>query len=220
VPVESKPIFRPDVIRLPILGFALSDQVASRRQSIQKWSDIISSGSVDEHKEQEILGDFLNDVFCELLGYSRAVDNPKRYTISREKHVQANGKFADAVLGEFGPDAKRYVAAIEGKGPKDPLDRPFGGRKISAVEQAFDYAINLRCNWIVVTNIRQTRLYYKGTDKQTFERFDTEGLAKDDKALRKFVFLLHASRMVPLHGLSHLDTLFQESEKVGRDLTQ
>ena len=80
----------------------------------------------------------------ELLGYTRAVDNPKRYTISREKHVQANGKFADAVLGEFGPEGKRYVAAVEGKGPKDPLDRPFSGRKVSAVDQAFDYAIRAK----------------------------------------------------------------------------
>jgi hypothetical protein len=38
-----------------------------------------------------------------LLGYTRVIDNPRRYTISREKHVQANAKFADAVLGEFGP---------------------------------------------------------------------------------------------------------------------
>ena len=60
---------------------------------------MISSGSIDEHKEREIPSDFLNDMFCELLGYSRAVDNPKRYTISREKHVQFDGKFADAVLG-------------------------------------------------------------------------------------------------------------------------
>ena len=220
MPVEAKPIFRPDVIRLPILGFSLPNEVVQHRPRVEKWAEIIASGSVDAHKEQEILGDFLNDVFCELLGYTRAVDNPKRYTVSREKHVQANGKFADAVLGEFGPDARRYVAAVEGKGPKDPLDRPFAGRKVSAVDQAFDYAINLRCNWILVTNIRQTRLYYKGADKQTFERFDTEVLAADERQLRKFVFLLHASRVVPAYGPCHLDTLLQESEKVGRELTR
>ena len=118
------------------------------------------------------------------------------------------------------PEAKRYVAAVEGKGPKDPLDRPFAGRKVSAVNQAFDYAINLRCNWILVTNIRQTRLYYKGTDKQTYERFDTEALAADDRQLKKFAFLLHASRMVPLHGPCHLDALLQDSEKVGREVTK
>ena len=198
VPVEAKPIFRPDVIRLPVLGFSLPESVVKRRPKLQKWAEIIATGSVDAHKEQEILGDFLNDVFCELLGYTRAVDNPKRYTFSREKHVQTDGKFVDAVLGEFGSDGNRNIAAVEGKGPKDPLDRPFAGRKVSAVDQAFDYAINLRCNWILVTNIRQTRLYYKGTDKQTYERFDTETLAADERQLRKFVFLLHANRVVPL----------------------
>ncbi len=220
MPVEAKPIFRPDVIRLPVLGFSLPESVVERRSNLEKWAEIIASGSVDTHKEQEILGDFLNDIFCELLGYTRAVDNPKRYTFSREKHVQADGKFVDAVLGEFGPAGNRNIAAVEGKGPKDPLDRPFAGRKVSAVDQAFDYAINLRCNWILVTNIRQTRLYYKGTDKQTYERFDTETLAADERQLRKFVFLLHANRMVPPHGPCHLDTLFQESEKVGRELTR
>jgi hypothetical protein len=219
VPVEAKPIFRPDVLRLPLMGFKVPEQVTQKREKLTKWAAIISTGSIDAHKEQEILGDFINDIFCELLGYTRAVDNPKRYTISREKHVQADGKIADAVLGVFVPEGKRYIAALEGKGPKDPLDRPFAGRKVSAVDQAFDYAINLRCNWIIVTNIRQTRLYYKGTDKQTFERFDTEALANDDKQLCKFMFLLHANRMAPLHGPPHLDTLLQESEKIGRDLT-
>ncbi len=59
----------------------------------------------------------------------------------------------------------------------------------------------------------------KGLDKQTFECFETAALVQDEKQLRKFVFLLHESRMVPLHGPSHLDALVQESEKVGRDLT-
>jgi hypothetical protein len=107
VPVEAKPIFRPDVIRLPILGYTPPESVSRGRAKLGKWAEIIASGSVDAHKEVEILGDFLNDVFCELLGYTRAVDDPKRYTFSREKHVQANGKFADAVLGEFAPVAKR-----------------------------------------------------------------------------------------------------------------
>jgi hypothetical protein len=220
VPVEAKPIFRPEVLRLPILGFSLTEPVLGHRPKLEKWAEIIASGSVDAHKEVEILGDFLGDVFCGLLGYARAVDDPKRYTFSREKHVEANGKYADAVLGEFAPVAKRYVAAVEGKGPKDPLDRPFAGRKVSAVDQAFDYAINLRCNWILVTNIRQTRLYYKGADKQTYERFDTEALADDERQLKKFVFLLHAARMVPAHGPCHLDALLQDSEKVGREVTK
>ena len=51
-----------------------------------------------------------------------------------------------------------------------------------------------------------------------YERFDTEALAGDDRQLKKFVFLLHASRMVPAHGPCHLDALLQDSEKVGREM--
>jgi len=39
----------------------------------------------------------------------------------------------------------------EGKGARDPLDRPFTGRRMSAVNQAYRYIINLPCDWIIVT---------------------------------------------------------------------
>ena len=117
------------------------------------------------------------------------------------------------MLGDFN-GGQQFVAALEGKGPRDPLDRPFAGRRRSAVEQAYQYAINLRYDWIIVTSIRQTRLYYKGADQQTYERFDTERLADDEASLRCFLFLLGADRVVPPTGRSHLYSLLAESEKV------
>ncbi len=103
---------------------------------------MLASGKADRFKEQEILGDFLADVFCGVLGYIRPADNPERHTISREKHVQVDGKFADAVLGDFREGNERFIVALEGKGPIDPLDRPFAGRRMSAVDQGYRYAIN------------------------------------------------------------------------------
>jgi hypothetical protein len=67
---------------------------------------------------------------------------------------------------------------------------------MSAVDQAYRYAINLPCDWIIVTSIRQIRLYGKGSDQQTYERFDTVQLAVDDALLKKFVFLLGAARIL------------------------
>jgi hypothetical protein len=66
VPVEAKPIFRPDVLRLALLGFSLPEHVAQRREKLKNWAEIVSSGTVNVRKEREILGDFINDVFCEL----------------------------------------------------------------------------------------------------------------------------------------------------------
>jgi hypothetical protein len=58
------------------------------------------------------------------------------YTLSRECHVEVEGEFADAVLGRFQKDKAEFIVALEGKGTRDPLDRPFAGRRMSAVDQA------------------------------------------------------------------------------------
>lgn len=219
MPVEAKPLFRPDVLRTHAAAFALPAHVDAFRPKLAHWADLLGSGRGDHFKEQELLPDFLTDFFVGVLGYTRPADGGKRYTLSREKHVQVDGKFADAVLGDFnGTDS--YTVALEGKGPKDPLDRPFAGRRMSAVDQGYRYAINLPCDWIVVTSIRQTRLYHKGSDQHTYERFDTEQLAESDEQLRRFVFLLGAERVVPSSGRCHLYELLSESERVGRDLTR
>ncbi len=218
MPVEAKPLFRPEVVRPHLVGFRLPEK---SRETMAKWAEMIGSGRADQFNERELLPDFLSDVFCGVLGYSRAVDAGDRWTVSWEKHVEVDGKYADAVLGEFRPNQKeRFVVAVEGKGSKDPLDRPHAGRKMSAVDQGYRYAINLPCDWVVVTSIRQTRLYHKGSDQYTYERFDTEALARDETQRKRFVFLLGAERVVPLDGPCHLLELLNASEKVGKDLTK
>ena len=231
MPVEAKPLFRPDVLRPHLQAFVWPTNLAESKASLARWAGMLATGRADKFKEQELLPDFLTDVFCQVLGYMRPVDNPERFTISPEKHVPIDGKYADAVLGNFyggsrqtsstseqSPD--QFVVALEGKGPLDPLDRPFAGRKMSAVDQGYRYAINLPCDWIIVTSMRQTRLYFKGADQHTYERFDTEKLAADDALLKKFLFLLGADRVVPEKGRCHLYPLLASSEKVGKELTK
>ncbi len=167
-----------------------------------------------------MLPDFLTDFFCELLGYTRPADGSEVYTLSREKHVQVDGKFADAVLGRFGDSVEQPVVALEGKGPKDPLERPYAGRRMSAVDQAYRYAINLPCDWIIVTSMRETRLYHKGSDQHTYERFETVRLSEDDALLKRFVFLLGAERVAPKTGRCHLYALREASDTIERELTK
>lgn len=221
MPVEAKPLFRPDVLRPHVEAFAIPESVEAHRPTLAKWAGLIASGKADTFGEKELLPDFLADIFCKLLGYCRPVDRSDGYNFRVEKHVDSAGEYADAVIGRFTADAPpRYVVAVEGKGPKDPLDRPHAGRKMSAIDQAYRYAINLPCDWIIVTSIRQTRLYSKGTDQQTYERFDTESLAADERQLRRFLFLLGAERVVPADGECHLYGLRADSEKVGKELTK
>ena len=219
MPVDAKPLFRPDVLRPHVDAYALPPHVEQFRPKLEHWAELIRTDRINNFRESEILPDFLTDFFVTLLGYTGPAGGATRYTISRERHVEVDGKFADAVLGDFN-GAHRFTVALEGKGPKDPLDRAYAGRRMSAVDQGYRYAINLPCDWIIVTSTRETRLYHKGSDQHTYERFDTYHLFDDEPTLRRFVFLLGANRVVPFDGRCHLYDLLAESEKVGRQVTK
>ena len=45
-------------------------------------------------KETDLLPDFLTDIFCNLLGYTRPAGPGDTFTLSREKHVEVDGKYA------------------------------------------------------------------------------------------------------------------------------
>lgn len=134
MPVEAKPLFRPDVVARRTRGFVLPERVEAAAGQLRNWAALVGvRAKREQYGEQELLPDFLSDVFGGVLGYSGPASGGARYTMSREKHVEVEGEFADAVLGAFGGWPDRAVVAVEGKGPKDPLDRPFGGRRLSAV---------------------------------------------------------------------------------------
>ena len=167
--VESKPLFHPEVMRQQVRAFNLPEPAQAAQPKLQQWASLIASGRADDLKETELLPGFLTDIFCGLLGYTDPAEAPDSYTLSRERHVEVDGKFADAVLGRFGsgkaagrdvspkrpgvgtsgrlgeaslPELaatltrEEFISAVEGKGTRDPRDRPFAGRRMSAVDQA------------------------------------------------------------------------------------
>ncbi len=213
---EIKPLFRPDALRPKLKSFLLPARCESASRAFISWSNLLGSRQAEEMKESELLADFIRDVFVDLLGYVPPPAMP--YTLKREALVKVDGKFADAALGVFDGNKNAFVAVLEGKGPRDPLDRPFAGRKRSAVEQSLQYAVQLQIDWYLVTNLREIRLYHKGHDTFTYERFETAELAEDVGERKRFVYLLGAERMLHPSG-NHLDALLAESKKIGRELT-
>lgn len=220
MPLEARPLFRPDVLRAYLTKFTLPGRIEPARAKLSQWAAMLVGGGADDLNERELLPDFITDVFVGLLGYEAPPGREGQYNLSREQHVEVEGQFADAALGRFTATQRQFVTVVEGKGPKDPLERPHAGRRMSAVDQGYKYAVNLPCDWIILTNIHQVRLYYKGTDQQTYERFDTEQLATNEALLKKLVFLLGAERLLPPEGRSHLYDLLAASERAGRELTR
>ena len=87
MPVEAKPLFRPDVLRPYLAAFILPERVQAHRAALARWAELFASGQADQFKEHELLHDFLTEIF------------------SREKYVEVDGKYADAVIGDFQPGA-------------------------------------------------------------------------------------------------------------------
>lgn len=222
MPVEAVPLFRPDVLHRRVAAAPAPPRAAEFRDVFVRWADLLASAAGQKMKETELLPDFIADVFIGILGYRPAADPGEggRFSLKRERLVEVGAKFADAVLGAFGPGVDRPIVALEGKGPLDPLDRPFGGRALSAVDQGYGYAINLPCDWIIVTNLRQIRLYHKGHTQREYERWDVAEMARDDRELRRFVFVLGAEQVVAGAGPEHLNELLDASAKAGETVTQ
>ena len=78
MPIEAKPLFRPDVLRTHLAAFELPAGADAFRPKLAHWADLLSTGRANTLKEQEILPDFLTDFFCELLGYTRPADRGPR----------------------------------------------------------------------------------------------------------------------------------------------
>lgn len=185
MPADAKPLFRPDVLHAHVKAFALPAAIEGVRDDLAQWADLVASGRIDRFKETELLPEFITLFFNRVLGYRGASDGGSAWTLSHQRHVEVEGEFADAVLGRFADgQPPRYTVAVEVKGPKDPLDRPFAGRRLSAVDQGYRYAINLPCDWLIVTSTREIRLHSKSADQQSYEVFDTEAVARDEAALK------------------------------------
>lgn len=212
-----KPLFRPDALAAAMAGFAPGPGATAARPGLAVWTARLSDPKwVASKKETELLPDFIRDVFAGVLGYVPPPADP--YTLKQQALSAVDGTFPDAVVGHFGAGPDRPRLVLEGKGPRDPLDRPFAGRKVSAVDQGMKYAVQMQLDWYAVTNLKEVRLYSKRRDTRTAERFDLAAVAADDAAFRRFVFLLGADRVLAPAG-NHLDALLEASDRRGRELT-
>lgn len=116
MPTVAKPLFRPGVLRPHLAAFQLPERVQALQPTLAQWAEMFATGRADSFKERELLPQFINDFFVGLLGYDGPAASPERYTLSLEKHVEVDGQYADAVIGDFRQASQRFIVAVEGSG--------------------------------------------------------------------------------------------------------
>ena len=198
-------------------------QIEEKKQIIRNWQKAIENGKVHKSKEEQIKGEFLDNFFGKILGYSYQVQEAE-WNIEKEFKSISDGKKPDAALGFFDQQGKQDVrCVIEVKGALVNLDKKqnradFSG---SSIDQAFNYVPRMpgKCEWVIVTNMIEIRLYSR-IDISRYETFLIQELLLPDN-LQRFFFLLSHTQLFLEHGQSRIDQLFAnrqaEQKKIGAE---
>ncbi|MFM6618855.1 MAG: Eco57I restriction-modification methylase domain-containing protein [Dolichospermum sp.] len=226
----SKALFQKKSLKNALVKFKFPSDLEQRHQIMIKWVEALNSGTLNQVKEISLHGDFLKDIFQNVLGYSSIITGGgKVWEIHAEQTIADGGGSADAAVGFFTATENnkgkvklqgKVVAPIELKGTKDDLDRPAAGRKESAVDQGWRYAnYTPDCHWIIVSNYRELRLYHTNKTPAYYEQFLLTNLA-DFEEFKRFYLLLCRENFLPIKDISTIDRLLVTSEEAQEDITK
>ena len=175
------------------------NNLKEKREFLNKFINMEEIGTLYTSKEEALQGEFLLNIFSNLLNAVNVTDGKDKWNLERETKTEIDGQKADGVLGFFDKKGNKDVrAVIELKGPTINLDSKLSKDKYARtpVEQAFGYApkYGASCQWVIVSNFKEIRLY-RSNSMLDYQVFYLENL-KDDLEFKKFVYLLSFESLV------------------------
>lgn len=186
---------------------------------LKKWKISLESKNLDRTKEVSVQGLFLTQIFVDILGYTDMISGTE-WNIVIEKKTQFDSTVSDAALGYYTGKTEDTKVAIELKDAKTELDSKQNRiNPQTPVEQAFSYQSKHRdCRWIIVSNIREIRLYNAQT-MTMYEKFNVEDLT-DENEFKRFYFLLHKDRLIARNReQSIIDLLYANNDIEEQQIT-
>ena len=209
--MKSKPLFSAKVISQAVK--AQTAVVPPEHVAIIKdWQ----AKTTMKAAETNLDGSFITGFLCPLLGYQE-INASGAWSIQKNTPVPGGGGNVDVGIGHFKVDAPaELVAPFELKGPKtDDLDAIMPGRGKTPVQQAWEYATYIKgAQWVLVSNMMETRLYAVGYGRQAYERFDLATL-HEPEAYARFRLLLGTDGLLG----GGTATLLKESEAADKEIT-
>ena len=224
-------LFQIKLLRNAVNQFQFPSDLEIKHQTIQRWIETDRNGTLAKISEVQLHGEFLGDVFRDLLGYGTITQSQgKTWELYAEASITDKGGRADAALGLFSAvlgtkgNVKlegRIVAPIELKGARTNLDDK-QGKNPSPIDQGWSYANHTpNCRWVIVSNYREIRLYSTSKSTGYYQLFTLEDLA-DFYTFKQFYFLLCRQNFLP-HGNeleSRIDLLLRDSEQQEQEITE
>lgn len=189
---------------------------------IHTWQESIKNGNYDKTKETQVQSAFLTKFFNTILGYTEMHDNSSDWCLVNEAKTDIDSTRADGALGFFNGSENITRAVIELKDAKTPLDKKQSSRKDydSPVSQAFSYSSKFDgCDWIIVSNFKEIRIYHKDRGQGYFESFEVLNL-NDKKEFKRFYFMLCKQNLIDRNRNSLLDKLVKDTSKNEEDISK
>lgn len=176
-------------------GLDHEGHVDQAHQIVLKWADLEASGRLAGLTETQLEGDFVAEIFGQVLGYVNAAANEQNWNVEAKRTI--HGQTPDAVLGFFQQDQDADpLAVIELKGPLIHLDRDRSNGR-TAVDQCWDYLVNVptTCRWGIVTNMVSFRLYERDSTKRAYEHFTLQSL-RSVEVFRRFYAIFRRKGLI------------------------
>ena len=193
---------QPHLFQAKVLAKHLKPQPipVNHLKALQGWQSKIESGELAKQSEVALHAPFMQQIMVNVLGYT-PFGQADTYNIAREyaiSNTKSTGS-VDLALGEFYGDKHqdRIHAVFEVKGAKTKdLDAIMAGRHKSPVQQAWEYARDAKgCQWVLVTNYLEIRLYAIGETSLVYEQFNLDQLTNANEYAR-FILCLHADNLL------------------------
>lgn len=201
-------------------GFPEGTKAEICKSIINSWAESIKTGQLEKIKETSAEQSFLAKFFVEILGYQPLGSNDEFYNIYPKYTIRT--MFADATLGFFSNGRQSPKAVVELKGANIPLDKKQGEREkgYTPVAQAFEYASNIDgCNWVIVSNFKEIRLYNKQRSQSFYSSFNVAELTNPE-TFKRFYYLFCKENLICDGQKSPIDNLLSISTENDENITK
>lgn len=213
-------LFDPLFVEKEIDNLVIPD-IKEKMDILKKWH--LKYDVIFEQTEKQLQPLFINDVFTKVLNYSTVNSGENLWYMHYEESTEIDSSSPDAILGFYSPEEKHTKAVLELKGPKVKLDvkqkrnnKNYG----TPIEQAYSYAPKFDgCEWIIVSNIYEIRLYKNGISQHYSERFFLYNLANDEHEFKRFYLLLHKDNLLTSKEKSKVSELRNSTYKKKKEIT-
>ncbi len=221
----QKPIFSPKILQKSIerhVSLSKIEGLEQKRTILANWNNAIETELLKKAGEFPLHGDFLIDIFCNVLGYKRRIESPKQWNLAHEQKTKTDATKADGALGFFTPEKEDIRVVIELKDANTDLDVKQHRKhdKRTPIEQAFSYAhkSGKKCRWVIVSNYKELRLYHADSSGE-YEQFLITELINED-SLKRFYYVLSSSNLISEEKESIIDALYRKNEEQQEQISE